>query len=130
MKTSIIALAGLVLAGLSGCGGSSTSGSGSGGGPPATIEDAMKKMVPLMTSLAEAVEKNDEAKATSIAKELKEVSEQGEALYKKLSPEESDKLEEKLKGLMEEGDKAEKRLREAMKKNPDLAKKLEQYKPK
>jgi cytochrome c556 len=129
LKTSIIALAGLVLAGLSGCGGSSTSGSGSGG-PPATIEDAMKKMIPLMNGLAEVVEKNDEAKATSIAKELKEVSEQGEALFKKLSKEEANKLEEKLKGLMEEGDKAERRLRDAMKKNPDLAKKLEQYKPK
>lgn len=104
----IIATAGalMLIVNLSGCSGSA--------------EDVTKKQIDLMNDLADAIEKKDEAKAKSIAQELKENGEKLKGMN--LSDDEKKKIGEKYKDDML---KAVGRLMGAAMKDPEFMKKVD-----
>ena len=84
-----------------------------------SAEDRMKKDVDLMNDLADAIEKKDEARATSLVQELKE---NGDKLKEmKVSEDEYKKLKEKYK---DDGTKAFNRLIAAIAKDREFVKKI------
>lgn len=81
-------------------------------------EDIVKKQISLMNDLADAIEKKDEAKAKSLAQELKENSDK----LKDIKEEDKKQLEEKYK---EDMMKAAFKLLAAAMKDPQFTNKLD-----
>jgi hypothetical protein len=85
-----------------------------------SAEDRTKKQIDLMNDLADAIEKKDEAKAKSVAQELKENGEKLKAMN--LSDDDKKKIAEKYK---EDLGKALGKLLAAAMKDPDFMKKVD-----